>query len=72
MSGRGEFIKSPSALATSFDIVVGIFSGLWYVLRHQIQVVHARSYVPAVMALTLKKLTGIKFIFDILFLKYLD
>lgn len=56
--------KRPSAPATAFDILVGIFSGLWLVLRHRIRTVHARSYVPAVMALVLKMLTGVRFVFD--------
>jgi glycosyltransferase involved in cell wall biosynthesis len=34
------------------------------VLRHQLHIVHARSYVPSVMALALKRITGIKFLFD--------
>jgi glycosyltransferase involved in cell wall biosynthesis len=56
--------KRPSALATAYDILVGILVGLWLILRRRIGVVHARSYVPAVMALILKKLTGVKFVFD--------
>ena len=56
--------KRPSALATAYDILVGILVGLWLILRRRIGVVHARSYVPAVMALVLKKLTGVKFVFD--------
>jgi glycosyltransferase involved in cell wall biosynthesis len=56
--------KSPSALATAWDIVCGISLGLWLVLRHRIGVVHARSYVPSVMALMIKRITGIKYIFD--------
>ena len=59
-----RYHKRPSALATAWDILVGIASGLWLVLRHRIGIVHARSYVPAVMALALKRLTGAKFVFD--------
>lgn len=59
-----RYHKRPSAVATAFDILVGIASGLWLVLRHRIGVVHARSYVSAVMALALKKLTGVRFLFD--------
>ena len=33
-------------------------------LRYRLRIVHARSYVPAVMALALKRLTGVKFVFD--------
>lgn len=59
-----RYHKRPSALATSWDIGVGIVSGLWLVLRHRLRIVHARSYVPAVMALALKRLTRARFVFD--------
>ncbi|MGB4912782.1 MAG: glycosyltransferase [Candidatus Dechloromonas phosphoritropha] len=56
--------KRPSALATAYDILVGISTGLWVILRYRIRIVHARSYVAAVMALVLKRLTGAKFVFE--------
>lgn len=59
-----RYHKRPSAVATSWDIGVGIFSGLWLVLRYRLRIVHARSYVAAVMALVLKRLTGARFVFD--------
>jgi glycosyltransferase involved in cell wall biosynthesis len=59
-----RYHKSPSALATAWDIVCGISLGLFLVFRHRIGVVHARSYVPSVMALTIKRLAGVKYIFD--------
>lgn len=59
-----RYHKKPTAVATSWDIGCGIALGLWLVLRHRLQIVHARSYVPAVMALALKGLTGARFLFD--------
>ena len=59
-----RYHKRPSALATFWDIVCGIMLGWWLVLRYSLQIVHARSYVPSVMALVLKRLTGVKYIFD--------
>lgn len=59
-----RYHKFPSSLATAWDIAVGITAGLWFVLFHGLRIVHARSYVPAVMALVLKRLTGVKFVFD--------
>ena len=59
-----RYHKRPTAIATSWDIGIGIASGLWLVLRHRLRIVHARSYVPAVMALALKRLAGVKFVFD--------
>ncbi len=59
-----RYHKRPSAIATAWDIATGTVTGLWLVLRYRLKIVHARSYVAAVMALILKRLTGVKFIFD--------
>jgi glycosyltransferase involved in cell wall biosynthesis len=59
-----RYHKKPSALATSWDITCGTVLGLWLVLRNRLRIVHARSYVPSVMALAIKRITGIKFLFD--------
>lgn len=59
-----RYHKRPSALATAWDILRGIVTGLGLIRRHQLAVVHARSYVPAVMALAIKRVTGARFIFD--------
>ena len=59
-----RYHKRPSALATAWDIAVGTGMGLWLVLRHGLKVVHARSYVPSVMALVIKRITGAKYLFD--------
>lgn len=57
--------KTPTIPATLFDMVQGGLSALWLTLRHRIKLVHARSYVPAVMGLLVKRLTGAKLLFDI-------
>jgi glycosyltransferase involved in cell wall biosynthesis len=59
-----RYHKRPSALATLWDIVCGIAVGLWLVLRYRLSLVHARSYVSSVMALALKRFTGVKYLFD--------
>ena len=59
-----HYHKRPSGLATAFDIIQGIVVGCWITLRYRIQIVHARSYVPSVIALLLKKMFGLKYIFD--------
>src|SRR5262249_17279107 len=46
-----RYHKRPSALATAWDILQGISVGGFLLLRHRLRIVHARSYVPAVMAL---------------------
>jgi len=59
-----RYHKRPSALATAYDIAQGLGVAAWAVVRHRVRIVHARSYVPSVMALALKKLFRLKFIFD--------
>jgi len=59
-----RYHKRYSAVATAWDIICGIALGLWLVLRYRLTIVHARSYVSSVMALVLKRLTGVKYIFD--------
>ena len=56
--------KTPTAPATAYDISIGTATALAIALRHKIRIVHARSYVPALMALAVKKMTGAKFLFD--------
>jgi glycosyltransferase involved in cell wall biosynthesis len=56
--------KSPSATATAYDVAVGTVVALLLVQRIKIKIVHARSYVPALVALAVKRLTGVKFLFD--------
>jgi glycosyltransferase involved in cell wall biosynthesis len=59
-----RYHKRPSLLATSWDIFCGVAVGLWIVIRYRLNIVHARSYVPCVIALALKRLVGVKYIFD--------
>ncbi len=59
-----RYHKRPSALATAFDIVQGCVVGTWLLFRHRVEIVHARSYVSSVIALVLKKLFAVKYIFD--------
>lgn len=56
--------KWPSAPATAYDICVGISMALLLVARHRIAFMHVRSYVPALIALAVKKATGVKLLFD--------
>jgi len=56
--------KRPTVLATTYDILLGVVVGSFLVSRHGLRIVHARSYVPAVMALIIKRLTGARYIFD--------
>lgn len=56
--------KTPSAPATAFDIAVGMVVGTYLALRKRVTIVHARSYVPALIALPVRTITSSKFLFD--------
>ena len=56
--------KTPSVPATAFDIVQGALVVAWQALRGRAAVLHARSYVPMLMALPAKRMTGAKLLFD--------
>ena len=56
--------RRPTMPATAYDVLRGILAG-WRLCRaHRIEIVHARGYVPGVIAWWLKRLTGAKFLFD--------
>lgn len=59
-----KYHKSPSVLATFYDLVAGVFHCSYIVWKNKIKIIHARSYPPALIAIVLKKFFGIKFIFD--------
>jgi glycosyltransferase involved in cell wall biosynthesis len=56
--------KTPTAPATAFDVAVGAVVALWLALRLRARIVHVRSYVPALMALPVRRLTRAKLLFD--------
>lgn len=59
-----RYHRTPSALATAWDIARGTLLAVWLAWRHRVQVVHARSYVAAVMALAVRRLSPARFLFD--------
>lgn len=59
-----RYHKTPTVPATLYDILVGFAVGATIVMRHKVQIAHARSYVSALIALALKKVLGVKFLFD--------
>ena len=56
--------KRPLILSTLFDVCRGIWISLLLSKQYKIRIVHARSYVPALIGMFLKKFYGKKFIFD--------
>jgi glycosyltransferase involved in cell wall biosynthesis len=59
-----RYHKSPSALATAYDIAAGSARAIAIARRRRIGIVHARSYVAGLMALGAKRATGARFLFD--------
>jgi glycosyltransferase involved in cell wall biosynthesis len=60
-----KYHKRPSVAATSFDIVAGAVFSAWLIVRHRINIVHARAHVPGVIGLALKLALRAKLIFDL-------
>jgi glycosyltransferase involved in cell wall biosynthesis len=56
--------KRPAILAKGYDVIRGALLAIGVIVTRRVSVVHARSYVAAVMALVAKRLTGCKFLFD--------
>jgi glycosyltransferase involved in cell wall biosynthesis len=59
-----RYHKAPSAPATAYDIAVGSTLATTLCARHRLTIVHARSYVAGVMALTAKRVTRARLLFD--------
>src|SRR5688500_5257548 len=57
--------KRPSVPATLYDIVAGARCAAKLVRRYKIDVLHARSHVPAMMGALAKRRTRAQLIFDI-------
>jgi glycosyltransferase involved in cell wall biosynthesis len=62
---RLRYHQRPSVPATIYDVVAGIRKAKSLVRRNRIDMVHARSHIPATIALALKKSLGTKMIFDL-------
>jgi glycosyltransferase involved in cell wall biosynthesis len=60
-----RYHQKPSLPATAYDVAAGIRLALALVKRDRIELVHARSHIPATIALALKNRTGVKMIFDV-------
>lgn len=61
---RLRYHKFPPVLSTCFDIMRGVVAGVRVGLSRRRSLVHARGYVASLIAILLKQLFGVKFIFD--------
>lgn len=59
-----QYHRRPTLPATAYDIIIGIAVCAGLVLRRRIRLVHARSYVASTIALALKRVFGVRFLFD--------
>ncbi|MGB9736105.1 MAG: glycosyltransferase, partial [bacterium] len=59
-----KYHKHPRFFSSVYDIMHGIVKAILFYLKEPFYIVHARSYVPGMMALLLKKILRTKFIFD--------
>lgn len=60
-----RYHKRPALLSTLFDVACGTVWALSLACRHRAQLVHVRSYVPALMALPVRWLLRCPLLFDI-------
>ena len=60
-----RYHKTPSLPATAYDVWAGTRLGNRLVRNKQIEMVHARSHIPAAIAVRLKRRWGVKMIFDV-------
>lgn len=59
-----RYHKSPTIPATAFDVAFGAFICASICVRERIDIIHARSYVAGLIGLTVKRLFGVRFLFD--------
>lgn len=56
--------KRPTLIATAYDIAIGLLTCASICVRERVEIIHARSYVPGLIGLALKRALGLKFVFD--------
>jgi len=59
-----RYHRAPTVFSTLYDVLRGFFTCFFIVIFYRIPIVHTRSYIPSVIALALKKIFKIRFIFD--------
>ena len=59
-----RFHRRPKVIAPAWSMVVFLFLCLREVRKGNAELIHARSYIPAAVALAVHRLTGAPFIFD--------
>ncbi len=62
---RLRYHKHPPVFSTFWDVACGAAVACWLVVRHHVEVLHARSQVSAAMAWPVARLLRKRFIFDL-------
>ena len=60
-----RYHKRPSLPATAYDVLRGGVLAAWLMRRHDLEIFHARSHMPAAMALIAAPLARFRLLFDI-------
>jgi glycosyltransferase involved in cell wall biosynthesis len=60
-----RYHKRPSLPATVYDVLTGALASAYLIRRHRLDVLHARSHMPAAMALVARRLCSFQLLFDI-------
>jgi glycosyltransferase involved in cell wall biosynthesis len=60
-----RYHKRPSLPATMYDTFVGAAVASWLVVRHRLQLLHARSHVPLAMTMLARPFMRSRIVFDI-------
>jgi len=70
LSGRGikwlrcKYHKHPAVLSTAWDVLRGIVGARGDCRSRRVRIIHARSYVPSLMAIRARAVSGARFLFD--------
>lgn len=59
-----RYHKRPPVISTAFDMLAGIVRGRRIVRARAVQIVHARGYIPALIALGVRSVNRAAFLFD--------
>jgi|TARA_B100001750_G_scaffold218497_1_gene204671 glycosyltransferase involved in cell wall biosynthesis len=59
-----SYTKRPLVISTLYDLSKGIYHAFYIAITRKVEIVHARGYIPALIAFILTRLKKLKFIFD--------
>lgn len=60
-----KYHKRFRIIATAWDILMGVFSGIWIYRKFQFEVIHSRSFIASVIASIIKYVVKSFFIYDV-------